>query len=64
MSAPVTASHAIRDAAQRLIDVYGFEGARRENAKWRDQNSWGTFSHSWHVQVGKEIDRLKSEAEA
>ncbi len=52
----------IAECAQRLIDAHGFEGARIECAKWRDQNAWGTYTHSWYVQVGKAIEQLKQEA--
>ena len=49
------------EAAKRLIDKFGHQEARIINAKDRDQSSWGTASHAWHVQVGKEIERLRNE---
>jgi hypothetical protein len=49
------------ETASRMLEAHGYPGARIKNAQSRDENSWGTFSHSWHVQVGKEIERLVRE---
>jgi hypothetical protein len=50
-----------REAAERLIRTFGYEGAKRENAKWRDKNAVGSFTYAWHVQIGKAIEELHKE---
>ena len=57
----MTTDTAYTDTARRMLERYGSPEARYVNAKRRDESSWGTFSHSWHVQVGKEIERLADE---
>jgi len=49
------------ETARLLLEKRGFQRARISNAQARDQNAWGTFSYGWHVQVGKEIERLRDE---
>jgi hypothetical protein len=45
-------------SAKLLLEKFGFAMAKATNDAERDRSTWGTFSYSWHVQVGKEMERL------
>ena len=51
------------EAAQAMVDRFGYETAIEKATKARDMNSWGTYSYALHNETLKAIKRIKESNE-